>query len=201
MPAAPFPAAAALRAGGRRRARSGAPRNLPQPAGRRRGAVRRWFSWWSRCASSRSSAAGRRRRIACRENPPRRRRSRRRRRCAPTSSTATASCWRRPSTARRSTPIRARSSTRTRRRGPSLRCCRSSTRPKSRPSSARARALSGSSGSLTPRQEYEVNRLGIPGLQFEHEERRVYPFGDLASHVVGFCGIDNNGLAGHRASA
>ena len=49
---------------------------------------------------------------------------------------------------------------------------------------------------LTPRQQYEVNRLGIPGLQFEHEERRVYPYGDLAAHVVGFCGIDNNGLAG-----
>ena len=49
---------------------------------------------------------------------------------------------------------------------------------------------------LTPRQEYQVNRLGIPGLQFRHEERRVYPFGDLAAHVVGFCGIDNNGLAG-----
>ena len=49
---------------------------------------------------------------------------------------------------------------------------------------------------LTPRQQYDVNRLGIPGLQFEHEERRVYPYGELASHVVGFCGIDNNGLAG-----
>ena len=49
---------------------------------------------------------------------------------------------------------------------------------------------------LTPRQEYEINRLGIPGLQFQHEERRVYPYGDLAAHVVGFCGIDNNGLAG-----
>jgi cell division protein FtsI (penicillin-binding protein 3) len=49
---------------------------------------------------------------------------------------------------------------------------------------------------LTPRQQYELNRLGIPGLQFENEVRRVYPFGDLASHVVGFCGIDNNGLAG-----
>ncbi len=49
---------------------------------------------------------------------------------------------------------------------------------------------------LTPRQQYEVNKLGIPGLQFEHEERRVYPLGDLTSHVVGFCGIDNNGLAG-----
>jgi len=49
---------------------------------------------------------------------------------------------------------------------------------------------------LTPRQEYELNRLGIPGLQFKHEERRVYPFGDLAAHVVGFCGVDNSGLAG-----
>ena len=49
---------------------------------------------------------------------------------------------------------------------------------------------------LTPHQQYELNRLGIPGLQFEHEERRVYPLGDLAAHVVGFCGIDNNGLAG-----
>jgi cell division protein FtsI (penicillin-binding protein 3) len=49
---------------------------------------------------------------------------------------------------------------------------------------------------LTPRQTYEVNRLGIPGFQFEHEERRIYPLGDVASHIVGYCGIDNNGLAG-----
>src|SRR4029077_5200081 len=42
----------------------------------------------------------------------------------------------------------------------------------------------------------ETTRLGGPGLNFDHEERRVYPFGDLAAHVVGFCGIDNNGLAG-----
>ena len=28
---------------------------------------------------------------------------------------------------------------------------------------------------LTPRQQFEVNRLGIPGLDFEQEERRVYP--------------------------
>jgi cell division protein FtsI (penicillin-binding protein 3) len=49
---------------------------------------------------------------------------------------------------------------------------------------------------LTPRQQYDVNRLGVPGLQFDPEERRVYPYGRLASQVVGFCGIDNNGLAG-----
>src|SRR5436305_6103752 len=49
---------------------------------------------------------------------------------------------------------------------------------------------------LTPRQTYAVNKLGIPGFQFEHEERRVYPFGEVAAHIVGYCGIDSNGLVG-----
>lgn len=49
---------------------------------------------------------------------------------------------------------------------------------------------------LTPRQQFEVNRLGIPGFQFEREERRVYPDGNLVSHVLGYTGIDNKGLAG-----
>ncbi|MFM2045595.1 MAG: peptidoglycan synthetase FtsI [Pseudomonadota bacterium] len=49
---------------------------------------------------------------------------------------------------------------------------------------------------LTPRQQYEVNRLGIPGLAFQKEERRIYPQGNLAAHVVGFSGIDNVGLMG-----
>jgi len=49
---------------------------------------------------------------------------------------------------------------------------------------------------LTPVEQYSVNQLGIPGLEFEHEERRVYPDGDLTSHVVGYTGIDNAGFAG-----
>jgi cell division protein FtsI (penicillin-binding protein 3) len=49
---------------------------------------------------------------------------------------------------------------------------------------------------LLPREQYEVNRLGIPGVQFEHEERRVYPDGTLTAHVVGYTGIDNTGFAG-----
>jgi cell division protein FtsI (penicillin-binding protein 3) len=49
---------------------------------------------------------------------------------------------------------------------------------------------------LTPAEQYDVNRLGIPGLEFEHEERRVYPDGSLTSHVVGYTGIDNAGFAG-----
>ena len=38
---------------------------------------------------------------------------------------------------------------------------------------------------LTPRQQYDVNALGIPGLHFEKGERRVYPHGNLVAHVVG----------------
>jgi cell division protein FtsI (penicillin-binding protein 3) len=49
---------------------------------------------------------------------------------------------------------------------------------------------------MTPRQEYEVNRLGLPGLQFEDEEKRVYPKGGLAAQAVGFVGLDNHGFAG-----
>ena len=49
---------------------------------------------------------------------------------------------------------------------------------------------------LTPRQQWQVNRLGIPGLAFIREQRRVYPHGPLAGHAVGYVDIDNKGLAG-----
>ncbi|MEQ8247868.1 MAG: penicillin-binding protein 2 [Alphaproteobacteria bacterium] len=49
---------------------------------------------------------------------------------------------------------------------------------------------------LSPRQQDAVNRLGIPGLGFAEEERRVYPQGPLAAHVVGFTGVDSDGLVG-----
>jgi len=49
---------------------------------------------------------------------------------------------------------------------------------------------------LTPRQEYDVNALGIPGLYFEKGERRVYPHGNLSAHVVGMTDIDNKGVSG-----
>ena len=49
---------------------------------------------------------------------------------------------------------------------------------------------------LTPRQQYDVNALGIPGLYFEKGERRVYPHGNLVAHVVGMTDLDNKGVAG-----
>ncbi|HEU0218017.1 MAG TPA: penicillin-binding protein 2 [Stellaceae bacterium] len=69
------------------------------------------------------------------------------------------------------------------------------------PAEVRAKLASGRSfaylkRSLTPRQEYLVNNLGIPGIEFSAAERRIYPLGDLASHTVGYCNVDNIGQAG-----
>ncbi|XKH35914.1 peptidoglycan D,D-transpeptidase FtsI family protein [Azospirillum doebereinerae] len=37
-------------------------------------------------------------------------------------------------------------------------------------------------------------------MSFEREERRFFPAGNLTSHVVGFTGVDNNGLSGLEQS-
>jgi cell division protein FtsI (penicillin-binding protein 3) len=49
---------------------------------------------------------------------------------------------------------------------------------------------------LTPSQSYQVNKLGIAGFEFRPDERRIYPAGDVAAHVVGYTDIDDNGIAG-----
>jgi cell division protein FtsI (penicillin-binding protein 3) len=49
---------------------------------------------------------------------------------------------------------------------------------------------------ITPRQQAEVHRLGIPGVGFVHENKRVYPNGTAAAHVLGFANVDNVGIAG-----
>ena len=49
---------------------------------------------------------------------------------------------------------------------------------------------------LTPNEQYEVLRLGMHGLVLEPDQRRVYPMGNLAAHVVGFSDPDGRGLAG-----
>lgn len=49
---------------------------------------------------------------------------------------------------------------------------------------------------ISPRLQNEVNNLGLPGVYLQKDERRVYPHGNLVSHVLGYCGIDNEGLAG-----
>jgi len=49
---------------------------------------------------------------------------------------------------------------------------------------------------LSPREHDRVNRLGIPGLDFQAEERRLYPQGTAAAHIMGYASVDNSGLAG-----
>lgn len=49
---------------------------------------------------------------------------------------------------------------------------------------------------ITPRQQAEVHRLGIPGVGFVPENKRVYPNGTAAAHVLGFANVDNVGIAG-----
>jgi cell division protein FtsI (penicillin-binding protein 3) len=49
---------------------------------------------------------------------------------------------------------------------------------------------------LTPEQHQAVNALGIPGLDFICERRRVYPHGRAVAHVVGLTDIDGHGIAG-----
>lgn len=50
--------------------------------------------------------------------------------------------------------------------------------------------------SLTPHEQYRVNALGIPGLHFMDEWKRIYPQSSLVAHVVGYTDIDDRGIAG-----
>lgn len=49
---------------------------------------------------------------------------------------------------------------------------------------------------LTPKQQYAVHYLGLPGLGFRREQKRVYPNGHTSSHVLGTVDLDNRGTAG-----
>ncbi|MDW8445456.1 MAG: hypothetical protein RML45_15240 [Acetobacteraceae bacterium] len=51
---------------------------------------------------------------------------------------------------------------------------------------------------LTPREQQAVIALGLPGLHFQRAERRVYPQGRAAVHVLGGTDVDGNGIAGRR---
>lgn len=52
------------------------------------------------------------------------------------------------------------------------------------------------SGGLTPEERARVNALGLPGVSFESEQRRIYPLGHTAAHLIGFADTGGVGLAG-----
>nr|MCH9753791.1 penicillin-binding protein 2 [Alphaproteobacteria bacterium] len=49
---------------------------------------------------------------------------------------------------------------------------------------------------ISPKKELVVNNEGIPGIYFRFGKRRAYPQGNLVSHVVGYVGLDGDGLMG-----
>src|SRR3546814_12634211 len=61
---------------------------------------------------------------------------------------------------------------------------------------ARGRSFVWLQRNLTPRQEYAVNALGLPGLYLQREQQRFYPHGPLAPPVVVLTRLHNHGLTG-----
>lgn len=51
-------------------------------------------------------------------------------------------------------------------------------------------------GGLTPDEKDAIFNLGLPGVSFEEQERRMYPLGPTAAHLVGFVDSGGKGLAG-----
>ena len=49
---------------------------------------------------------------------------------------------------------------------------------------------------ITPKEREEIYRLGLPGIGFQPESKRIYPNGVTAAHVLGYSSIDNTGIAG-----
>ncbi|MDR3469936.1 MAG: penicillin-binding protein 2 [Xanthobacteraceae bacterium] len=49
---------------------------------------------------------------------------------------------------------------------------------------------------ITPQQQQDIHRLGIPGIGFLRENKRVYPSGPEVAHLIGLVNIDNQGIAG-----
>src|SRR5436305_7601982 len=49
---------------------------------------------------------------------------------------------------------------------------------------------------IKAQQQQDIHRLGIPGIGFLPENKRVYPNGAEVSHLIGHVNIDNQGIAG-----
>ncbi len=69
-------------------------------------------------------------------------------------------------------------------------------RPKCATASARARGFVWLKREITPKQRSEIYKLGLPGVGFLAENKRVYPNSAEVSHLIGHVNIDNQGIAG-----
>ncbi len=53
---------------------------------------------------------------------------------------------------------------------------------------------------VSPKMQQAVHSLGIPGVYLHQDQRRVYPNGRLACHVIGRCDVDGIGVSGIEGS-
>lgn len=53
---------------------------------------------------------------------------------------------------------------------------------------------------ISEKQETQIRTLNMAGVYLAKDSKRHYPFGDYLSHVLGFTGIDNQGLMGLELS-
>jgi stage V sporulation protein D (sporulation-specific penicillin-binding protein) len=49
---------------------------------------------------------------------------------------------------------------------------------------------------ISQEKAQEIRELKLPGIVVAGDNKRYYPFGNIAAHVLGFTGIDNQGLTG-----
>lgn len=49
---------------------------------------------------------------------------------------------------------------------------------------------------VTPKQQQEIYHLGLPGIGFMQENKRVYPGGPIAAQVLGYANIGGIGISG-----
>jgi cell division protein FtsI (penicillin-binding protein 3) len=49
---------------------------------------------------------------------------------------------------------------------------------------------------ITPKQQQDIYRLGLPGIGFLQENKRTYPNGAEVAHLIGLVNVDNQGIAG-----
>lgn len=49
---------------------------------------------------------------------------------------------------------------------------------------------------ITLEKAQEIRALNLPGIVVAEDNKRTYPYGSMAAHVLGFTGIENQGLTG-----
>lgn len=49
---------------------------------------------------------------------------------------------------------------------------------------------------ITKEEAVELRKANLPGIEIIDDNKRHYPYGSFASHIIGFTDIDNNGLYG-----